>query len=73
MRAMNPPLWTPSAGLKDNANISRFIGHVYILFVKLNQDYELTETLMDKIKKTLRRNASPRHVPAVIIQSHDIA
>ena len=43
-----------------------------ILFVKLNQGYELTETLMDKIKKTLRRNASPRHVPAVIIQTPDI-
>lgn len=39
-----------------------------ILFVKLNEGYKLTEELKDKIKKTLREKASPRHVPAVIME-----
>lgn len=39
-----------------------------ILFVKLNEGYKLTEGLKDKIKKTLREKASPRHVPAVIME-----
>ena len=43
-----------------------------ILFVKLAQRYHLTEDLKTKIKKALRQNASPRHVPAKIIQVQDI-
>ena len=43
-----------------------------ILFVKLAQGYHLTENLKAKIKKALRQNASPRHVPAKIIQVQDI-
>ena len=43
-----------------------------ILFVKLAEGYELTEELKGKIKKTLRANASPRHVPAKIIETPDI-
>ncbi|MFH0812813.1 MAG: acetoacetate--CoA ligase [Pseudomonadota bacterium] len=43
-----------------------------ILFVKLAQEYQLTEELAQKIKETLRKNASPRHVPAKIIQVPDI-
>jgi len=43
-----------------------------ILFVKLAQGYHLTEDLKTKIKKALRQNASPRHVPAKIIQVQDI-
>jgi acetoacetyl-CoA synthetase len=43
-----------------------------ILFVKLNKGYELTQDLKSKIQSTLRREASPRHVPAVIIQVPDI-
>ena len=35
-----------------------------ILFVKLADGFELTDQLKDKIRKTLRENASPRHVPA---------
>jgi acetoacetyl-CoA synthetase len=38
-----------------------------ILFVKLAQGNELTEELKGKIKNTLRTNASPRHVPAKIL------
>ncbi len=43
-----------------------------ILFVKLAEGYSLTEELKNKIRKTLRENASPRHVPAKILQVPDI-
>ena len=43
-----------------------------ILFVKLTEEYALTDELKDKIRKTLRENASPRHVPARIIEVPDI-
>jgi acetoacetyl-CoA synthetase len=43
-----------------------------ILFVKLKENYELTKELKDKIKKTIRVNASPRHVPSKIILVKDI-
>ena len=42
-----------------------------ILFVKLAQGASLTKELMDKIKKTLREKASPRHVPAIIMEMPD--
>jgi len=43
-----------------------------ILFVKLAEGYQLTEDLKNRIKKTLRDKASPRHVPAKIIEIPDI-
>jgi len=43
-----------------------------ILFVKLADGYSLTDELQDEIRKTLRENASPRHVPARIIEVPDI-
>ncbi|MDI6904333.1 MAG: acetoacetate--CoA ligase [Candidatus Bathyarchaeia archaeon] len=43
-----------------------------ILFVKLAQRFQLTEDLENKIKKALREEASPRHVPALIIEAPDI-
>jgi len=43
-----------------------------ILFVKLAAGYSLTDELKEKIKKTLRENASPRHVPALILEAPDI-
>ncbi len=43
-----------------------------VLFVKLAEGYELTEELINKIKNTLRENASPRHIPARVIQVPDI-
>jgi len=43
-----------------------------ILFVKMAQWYELTESLKDTIKKTIRTNASPRHTPAKILAVPDI-
>jgi acetoacetyl-CoA synthetase len=43
-----------------------------ILFVKLVKGFSLTEELKNKIRLTLRENASPRHVPALIIETPDI-
>lgn len=43
-----------------------------LLFVKLAEGYRLTEELENKIKKSLREKASPRHVPARIIAVPDI-
>lgn len=43
-----------------------------ILFVKLASRFQLTEELKNKIRKTLRKEASPRHVPALIIETPDI-
>jgi len=43
-----------------------------LLFVKLAEGQDLTDELQKKIKTTLRANASPRHVPARIIQVSDI-
>jgi acetoacetyl-CoA synthetase len=43
-----------------------------ILFVKLANGETLTEELKEKIRGTLRENASPRHVPALILETPDI-
>ncbi len=43
-----------------------------ILFVKMAEGHELTDDLKNKIRQTLRTNASPRHVPAKIISVPDI-
>ena len=43
-----------------------------ILFIKPAEGIELSEALKTKIKTTIRANASPRHVPAKIIQVPDI-
>ena len=43
-----------------------------VLFVKLAPNFTLTDELKDKIRKTLRENASPRHVPALILETPDI-
>ncbi len=42
------------------------------MFVKLAKGYELTKELKEKIKTALRTAASPRHVPAKIIEVPDI-
>ena len=39
-----------------------------ILFVKLAPEVKLTEGLKDKIRKTLREKASPRHIPTIIME-----
>ena len=43
-----------------------------ILFVKMRQEYELNDEIIKKVKATIRANASPRHVPAVIVSVPDI-
>jgi acetoacetyl-CoA synthetase len=43
-----------------------------ILFVKLAKGFSLTDELKNKIRITLRENASPRHVPALILETPDI-
>lgn len=42
-----------------------------VLFVKLAPGVQLTEELKNTIRKTLREKASPRHVPAVIMEMPD--
>jgi acetoacetyl-CoA synthetase len=43
-----------------------------ILFVKMSPGKELSDELRDRIRKSIRVNASPRHVPAKIIAVPDI-
>ena len=43
-----------------------------VLFVKLKEGISLTENLIKKIKNRVRTHASPRHVPAKVIQVPDI-
>ena len=43
-----------------------------ILFVKLRDGITLDDELRQQIKKTIRANATPRHVPAIILQVRDI-
>mgnify|MGYP001407055769 FL=1 len=43
-----------------------------ILFVVLNEGYDLTDEIKSKIKKAIRTNASPRHVPSKIISILEI-
>jgi len=43
-----------------------------ILFVKLAPGRALSEELQRRIKQTLRSQASPRHVPALILEAPDI-
>jgi acetoacetyl-CoA synthetase len=43
-----------------------------ILFVVLAEGYALDDEMVNKIKATIRTNASPRHVPAKIIAVPDV-
>lgn len=62
----------------DEINDSAAVGQDWdedqrvLLFVQLNEGYELTDDLKNKIRKSLRSKASPRHVPARIIDVPDI-
>jgi acetoacetyl-CoA synthetase len=40
-----------------------------ILFVKMAEGHALTDDLRNRIRTTLRQNASPRHVPAKILET----
>ena len=43
-----------------------------VLFVKLADGVVLDEALTDRIKRTIRTNTTPRHVPAKVVQVNDI-
>jgi len=43
-----------------------------VLFVVLREKYQLDELLIDRIRKQIRNNCTPRHVPAKIIAVADI-
>jgi acetoacetyl-CoA synthetase len=42
-----------------------------VLFVKLAEEKVLAEELINRIKLALKAKASPRHVPALIVQAPD--
>jgi acetoacetyl-CoA synthetase len=43
-----------------------------VLFVRLRDGIRLDDSLAEKIKRAIRDNATPRHVPAKIVQIADI-
>ena len=43
-----------------------------VLFVQLDEGVPLDDALRDRIRRTIRENASPRHVPAKILAVSDI-
>jgi acetoacetyl-CoA synthetase len=43
-----------------------------VLFVRLRDGLKLDEALVDKIKRQIRANTTPRHVPAKVVQVSDI-
>jgi acetoacetyl-CoA synthetase len=43
-----------------------------ILFVKMKDNFEFTDFLIQSLKKAIRKNCSPRHVPDKILQTPDI-
>jgi acetoacetyl-CoA synthetase len=43
-----------------------------VLFVKLREGVQLGDELVTAIKRRVRENTTPRHVPAKIVQVHDI-
>jgi acetoacetyl-CoA synthetase len=46
--------------------------HRIVLFVKLREGLQLTDELRDAIRRQIRENTTPRHVPAIIAQVNDI-
>ena len=43
-----------------------------VLFVKLRDGLALDQALIDRIRADIRRNTTPRHVPARVVQVTDI-
>jgi acetoacetyl-CoA synthetase len=43
-----------------------------VLFVRLREGLSLDETLRERIKRHIRANASPHHVPRIVVQVADI-
>jgi len=43
-----------------------------LLFVKMAPGFELTEDLKNKIKRNIRENTTPRHVPQLVLRVNDV-
>ena len=43
-----------------------------VLFLKLTPSYEANDDLINRLKKAIREQLSPRHVPAIILPIQDI-
>ena len=43
-----------------------------VLFLKLNNDFKLTQQLKEKVVYQIKKNLTPRHIPAKIISVLDI-
>ena len=43
-----------------------------VLFVVLRDGLTLDAALIDEIRQTIRANATPRHVPAIVVQVPDV-
>ena len=43
-----------------------------VLFVRMAEGYALNEDIQAHIRASLKKEASPRHVPAVILEVRDI-
>jgi len=43
-----------------------------ILFIKMNEDKSLSNELIAEVKTAIRTNCSPRHVPAIVLETNDI-
>ena len=47
-------------------------GERIILFIMINEDSYFSSKLVLEIKDAIRKNCSPRHVPAIILETKDI-
>lgn len=62
------------AGIADSLAVGQNLGEDQriILFVKMVPGNRLSEDLKEKIRRALRADASPKHVPALILEVPDI-
>jgi acetoacetyl-CoA synthetase len=60
--------------IADSLAVGQILGddQRIILFVKMAAGHRLSEDLKEKIKRVLRAEASPKHVPALIVEVPDI-
>jgi len=62
------------AEVVESIVIGQEVGHDVrvVLFVKLREGLTLDEALTERIKRQIRSNTTPRHVPAKVLQVRDI-
>ncbi len=60
--------------IADSLAVGQILGEDQriILFIKMAAGHRLSEDLKEKIKRVLRAEASPKHVPALIVEVPDI-